>query len=337
MKLNYLIPILLILAGCSKKATEGYHITGNFTKGSYSGYIYLNTPYQKDSCKVKNNEFEFTGKTNFPIQGWLTLETKSNMDWLYVENNNISITINSPEEMKVTAVTGSESYKKQNAFNTFIENHINDNNFNYRLKDSLTGFILANPKHSLSGLFLAKVASETWILSPDEVKQLKSKLDTSKQSRTDLFVIDQAIEKLSKFGIGSTFKDFELTNMEGTLQSTATINSPYLLVDFWASWCVPCRKQNPEFVKVYNQFHNKGFDILSISIEDDPEQWQKAITKDHLTWNHLRSGNEFDSDLVYYYEFYSIPYNILIDKNRKVLGVNLEPGKLKIELQHLLQ
>ncbi|GLB53573.1 thiol:disulfide interchange protein [Neptunitalea chrysea] len=338
--LHYLMLCSLLFIGCSnketKEITDGYHIEGSFITGNYSGYIFLNTPYTKDSILVKNNRFFFDGKTDFPIQGWLTTTNSTNLAWLYLENSNIEIKLTNPEALHVITVKGSESYIKKTRFENFINNHYNDANFYDAVKDSLTIFIKKNPNHSLSGKFLGQIASQSWILSAKEVANFKKQLDTTKQTGSDLFVINQAIKKLNTYGIGNQFKDFDIYNLDGKIVSTNTVNAPYLLVDFWASWCVPCRKQNPEWVKLYQEFHTKGFNILSISIEDGIDTWKKGIEKDHLEWNHLRSGEEFDSPLAQYYQLYSIPYNIVIDKNRKVIGVNVEPKQLKYLLEKSL-
>lgn len=328
MKYFTLFWSLVLLISCTKKPTDGYQISGSFENGSYNGYVFLNTPNSKDSVLVSNNQFTFNGKVPFPIQSWITLDDKAKLAWLYIENSTIDFTFDTPESLKITKVSGSKSEAMHAQFNAFLTDHYNDADFYYQLKDSLSNFINHHPEHSLSGKLLAQIASESWILSAKEVTNFKQQLDTSKQTSTDLFVINQAIKRLEKFGIGSTFKDFDLYDLEGKKVNTSTISAPYLLVDFWASWCVPCRKQNPHLVKVYEKYHDKGFDALSISLENETEPWKKAIAKDQLNWHQLRSGDEFDSPIVQYYEFYSIPYSILIDANRKVIGVNVEPEKL---------
>lgn len=336
MKLLSYIVILVIFASCTKNSNNGYTIEGTFNNDVFNGYIYLNTPYKKDSSLVKNNRFSFTGKTDFPIQGWLTATNSDKLAWLYIENSHIQLTLDNASNLKVLDIKGSASHTKQHKFETFLNEHYKDANFDTALKDSLETFITENPSHSLSAKFLGKIASETWILSAEEVSLLKSKLDTSKQSKTDIFVINQAIEKLKEFGIGATFKDFDLYDLDDETKNSSTVTAPYLLVDFWASWCVPCRKQNPDWVQLHKKYHHDGFDILSISIEDGTDAWHKAIEKDHLTWNHLRAGNEFESPLVEHYQFYSIPYNILINEDRKIIGVNVEPDKLAYHLNQLL-
>lgn len=325
-----------MLLACTPKK-EGYTINGTFEQGNYSGYIYLNIPNHKDSSMVKNNRFSFEGKTDFPIQGWLTVENNKKLVWLYVENSEIELTINNPDDLKVTKVAGSKSYTLQENFQNFLDTHFEDPGFNFALKDSLTNFIRENPHHSLSGKLLGRIASESYILGAKEVENLKSLLDTTQQTDTDLFVINQAIIRLKEFGIGVPFKDFELFNRNGEKENSSVHSAPYLLVDFWASWCVPCRKQNPGFVKDYQKYHNKGFNVLSISIEDDPALWENAIAHDSLTWNHLRSGNEFDAEIAQYYQIFSIPFNVLIDKDRNIVGINLEPDKLDYTLEKLLQ
>lgn len=315
---------------------NGYTISGNFESGAYNGYVYLNTPNTVDSSLVNNNRFSFRGKTDFPMQGWLTVKNSAKLAWLYVENSQISITLNNPEELKINSVTGSYSYTKQTQLQNFIDKHYQDPGFNFALKDTLTAFIKANPDHSLSGKFLGQIASESYIFSATEVENLKRLLDTTKQTNTDLFVINQSVSRLKKLGIGVPFKDFELCNRTGVTENSGHYSALYLLVDFWASWCVPCRKQNPGFVKNYQTYHHKGFDIVSISIEDNPTLWEKAIAHDNLPWHHLRSGDEFDAEIAQYYQIFSIPFNILIDKNRNIIGINLEPEKLDYTLRKLL-
>ena len=259
-----LITLLLVSCNLKKHDANTYNIHGLIKGNQYSGYVYLNTPHTKDSVLVKDNAFEFTGTVPHPVQGWITLEEKGKLAWLYVENNELLVTLNNTnKKLLVTDVLGSESYEKQERIEHFIIDNYKKGNFTQAVKDTLTAFINQNPKHSLSGKYLGQIATDTWALSANEVKTLKAKLDTTQQSSTDLFVINQSIKKLETYGIGTTFKEFDLLDVNGNTQNTASATSNYVLVDFWASWCVPCRRQNPHLVDVHKKFNTKGFDIFS--------------------------------------------------------------------------
>ena len=110
-----------------------------------------------------------------------------------------------------------------------------------------------------------------------------------------------------------------------------------MLVDFWASWCKPCRFENPNVVKVYNKFRNKNFTVLGVSLDKDKDEWIKAIKKDGLSWTHISDLREWESIAVGLYHIEGIPYNVLVDPDGKVIAEALREDMLEAKLQEVLK
>jgi len=109
------------------------------------------------------------------------------------------------------------------------------------------------------------------------------------------------------------------------------------LIDFWASWCMPCRKENPKVVALYKEFHSKGFNIISVSLDSDPRDWKEAIAKDGLTWTQVSNLKEMEDPIVKRYGVTLIPTTFLLDAAGKVVGIDLPHDEMKRKIQELLQ
>ena len=108
------------------------------------------------------------------------------------------------------------------------------------------------------------------------------------------------------------------------------------MIDFWASWCGPCRQSNPEMVKIYQKFHPKGFEVLGVSLDKDMESWKKAIQEDKLTWTHVSDLKYWESEVVSIYNIGGIPMTLLIDKNGIIVAKNLHGEQLEAAIQKIL-
>lgn len=124
---------------------------------------------------------------------------------------------------------------------------------------------------------------------------------------------------------------------DGVERRLSDLRGKYVLIDFWASWCGPCRKENPNVVRLYNQYKDKGFDIFSVSLDKDAEAWKRAIKADNLSWdNHVSELNYWNSSVIQTYKFQGIPFTVLVDKNGEIIAKGLRGQALENKLKELL-
>jgi peroxiredoxin len=137
--------------------------------------------------------------------------------------------------------------------------------------------------------------------------------------------------------VGKEAPDFELPDVNGKPFSLKSLRGKYVLVDFWASWCKPCRNENPNVVSAYQQFKDKNFTILGVSLDKEKEGWVKAIADDQLTWSHVSDLKFWDSKVVPLYGIEGIPFNVLLDPEGKVIAKDLRGSELHAKLNEVLK
>ena len=143
--------------------------------------------------------------------------------------------------------------------------------------------------------------------------------------------------KTGKPGIGSSAPDIIMADTAGKPFSLSSLKGKYVLVDFWASWCAPCRGENPNVVANYNKYKNKNFTILGVSLDEDRAAWVKAIKKDKLSWKNVSDLKGWSSAAVSKYGFDGIPYNVLLDPQGKIIATELRDADLGKKLAEVLK
>ena len=144
-------------------------------------------------------------------------------------------------------------------------------------------------------------------------------------------------KKDAQIAVGDTMPDIALSNPYGDTIRVSNLKAKYLLVNFWGSWCRPCREAHPELRKVFRTYRYRGFDIYSVALERSLDDWKNTIREDRLIWiNHVSELNYMDSKVARQLGIDAVPFNLLIDENRVVLAKNLTPSQLDAKLSELL-
>ncbi|UKT65283.1 peroxiredoxin family protein [Pedobacter mucosus] len=164
----------------------------------------------------------------------------------------------------------------------------------------------------------------------DEVKN-----DIKGNATVDAFV--EQMSALKAVQVGQIAPEFTMNTADGKAISLANYKGKYVLVDFWASWCQPCRQENPNVVKVYNKYKDRNFDILGISLDTDKAAWLNAVKADGLLWSHVSELKDFNGETVKKYQVQAIPASFLIDPNGKIAAKNLRGDELDAFLAKTLR
>ncbi|HZX74447.1 MAG TPA: TlpA disulfide reductase family protein [Cyclobacteriaceae bacterium] len=144
------------------------------------------------------------------------------------------------------------------------------------------------------------------------------------------------VEKSKLTAVGQVAPEIALPNPKGDTISLSSFRGKYVLVDFWAKWCGPCRRENPNVVKAYHKFKDKGFEILGVSLDRTKEDWLQAIQQDGLVWNHVSDLKYFDSKAAADYNINAIPFSILVDPQGVIIAKNLRGPALEKKLEEVL-
>jgi thiol-disulfide isomerase/thioredoxin len=149
--------------------------------------------------------------------------------------------------------------------------------------------------------------------------------------------LERSYNEYVAFVIDGIAPEIEMADPKGKIRKLSDLRGKYVLIDFWASWCGPCRMENPNVVRLYNQYKNKNFDIFSVSLDDNKGKWEQAIVSDNLSWeNHVSDLLKWQSPVVELYRFQGIPHTVLVDPKGKIVGQNLRGPALEQKLKELL-
>ena len=321
-----LLASLLLAMGC-QEAPKGYVIKGEVADMP-TGKVFLKVFRNKmffdvDTAEVKEGKFTFEGTVEQPLLYGLATEE---MDWpaqLFLENV--------PMEVSMTKEGESLSVKGSAVNDLFLGNAEKV----FAPGFSIDSLVSQYPDNPAAAFYLYRYF--TYQLPLDQLKATRAKLAPALASSPYVQDLDAIIARLEKVQIGQVAPDFSLPDTAGVSVSLADFRGKYVLLDFWASWCPPCRRENPNVVKAYEENKDKNFTIIGISLDNNREKWLKGIADDHLTWTHLSDLKYWDSEIPALYGVRAIPSNMLLDPNGVIIAKDIREEALHETLREVLK
>lgn len=340
-----------------------FQIVGN-VQNLNDQYVYLhwlNDKFEKqtDSAYCNRGAFVLTGTVAEPTCG--TLKSKDNLleRELFFENG--TTTVAGDVTANELLIKGGSATAEFEAFEQL--------DLPYRvLRDSLSFKVFIEKQSSDTSLW-AKANKEFYAVLDESKKAEYSFLMTHKNSPVSTYILSrmyvhpgtrakgdslmalmtganlqskyaryrrQLIDKMMAVEPGHPIKHFSQTDTSGKMISTQQFNGKYYLIDFWASWCGPCRAENPNLLKAYKQYHNKGFEVLAVSLDTDRDKWIAAIVEDAMPWVQVSDLKGWKNEVARLYEIGSIPVNFLVDKKGIIVAKGLRGPGLLAKLKETL-
>ena len=336
------------------------------TQGGFMGVMPV------DTVKVENGKFKFEGETEFPSFHFVQVEGMQGKVDFILEGGEIEVAVdkdtvaNSTRKGTYNNDMLTEYYgsmkslnKKANDFraknqaammqamqtqDTITMNKLKKDfeQISKQMEDVSAKFIDKNPKAYITALLLKQMAG-SGKMEIAEIKTRFEKLDEkvkkSKDGKELSDMIKQSEEQeaaKAKVETGKPAPDFSAATPDGKKMSLKEAMGKVTVIDFWASWCKPCRMENPNVVALYNEYHSQGLNIIGVSLDKDGDKWKEAIAADKLTWNHVSNLKHWDEPIAKQYGVQSIPATFILDANGKIVAKDLRGDALKAKIKELL-
>lgn len=295
--------------------------TNNIKDGTTIYIVDIVTNQKLDSVTINNNAFEFEeALKNSPKHIYLHTKDYSEARMLWVENEEMLFDA-SKSNFENAKISGSVTQMEYELFLRQIDTIKSDE----KQEDMAKTFIQKYPNSRFSISMLAGY-SPNW--DKQEVKELFHLMSNENKNSLYGAQVTKYLSLNKKHHIGDKFTDFEMNTPQDIAIKLSENLGKVTLLEFWASWCGPCRKQNPELVNIYHKYNDKGFEIFAVSLDFSKDSWQEAIEQDKLIWHHVSDLKGRNSTAGLIYGVNAIPDNYLIDENGNIIGQYLWGEKL---------
>ena len=329
----------------TKVAWEGYIITGKVTgypNGTPVSFLNEQTNAPEVQAKIYNGSFTIKGKMEQPALKGLIFNNEPPLIPIFLDNSEIKIT-GSKEQLSQLSITGSPAHDQYKLYSSSIAAYEQalspDAAYDQLALDKIAeiseNFVKKNPTSYVAALAIIRLyqATQDGAMTQDLYKMVPPRVQFSDLGN----YVFKLIEESKINPIGSVISDFSQTDTAGNPVNIAAYRGKYVLLDFWASWCRPCRQENPNVVAAFDKFKNKNFTIVGISLDQNKKAWLDAIKMDQLNWNHLSDLKGWSNQVAAIFKVSSIPQNFLLDPDGRIIAKNLRGNALEGRLKVLLK
>ncbi|MDE3213287.1 MAG: AhpC/TSA family protein [Bacteroidota bacterium] len=313
-----------------------------FPNGTPVSFLNQQTGQPEQQATIENDHFVIKGSMEEPNFKILIFNNRPPAVVLFLDNSHVVIR-GQKDSLQDLSIKGSPSQdqfmeyaKATQPYAQFFQQGATIDPQSASAVEKISEDFVKKHLHS----YVAPLALIRIIQSTDDILKVEAlfkEVSAPVRASTMGQYVDQQIQLGKINPVGSVIKNFTQTDTAGKPLSITSLRGKYVLVDFWASWCRPCRMENPNVVAAYRKFHEKNFTILSVSLDQAKPAWISAIKMDSLTWNHVSDLKGWGNSVATLFRITSIPQNILIDPNGKIIAKNLRGPMLESELASVLK
>ena len=361
----------LLLAACSEK--PGYEITGSVSNADLNGqYVYLyeygvRDAVPLDSALVQNGAFALKGSQDSPALRTLRFseeaveparvapgENAPFMATFVLENGKLTVALDSTSTVNGTPENDAQTelQGKIKGLRSGIDKLIADmrsgdeklvkqaeakyDEIDQKITEAVVNYILA---HTDKQTAAKNLYDFRYNINENQQDEIISKADSTFKAVPGIDYMIDHLNVLKKVAVGQKFTDFEMPDAKGEMHKLSEYvgNGKVVLIDFWASWCPPCRAEMPNLVKTYKQYKSKGFDIVGISLDSKADAWAKGVKDLGITWTQLSDLKGWQNGGAALYGVNSIPHTLLVDKDGTIIAKNLHGQELEDKIKEVLK
>ncbi len=362
-----LFALFLLIASCQQAKQGGYLVSGTL-EGDFSDstMVYLRKsdanlqPGEADSTMLKAGSFEFSGAIEEPRLYYLFVEGTRGAIPMILEEGEVTVKAHK-DSLNAAFVGGTP---QNDTYRNFLQGSrelaSRGNSINQEMREAMSAqdtanmsslrdeyfelqqagmkyekdFVAENPDAMISVLIVNRMV-QSQSVAQDEIEQLYEGLSERMKNTEVGSGIREDLDALKRTAIGSQAPDFSAPTPSGETLSLNEVLGKVTLVDFWAAWCRPCRAENPNIVRVYQKYKDKGLSILGVSLDRNEADWKKAIEEDGLQWHHV-SKLQYFGEIAELYNVTGIPASFILDENGVIVAKNLRGPALEQKIAELL-